>query len=258
MGAALVVGLVGVVWTRVAPFAVALAFVAYLSAGGSQAPRIRRWLAVVAAGVALAGLIRFTMNEALPGIVEGGKRASGTRAVSHLRQLLFAQDVLRQQAEIDPDGDRIGGAGFIEELSGRSPIRGSLQALSAPMAMARPGRIERVPQGPCLHLDGYCFIVCLPGIDGGWVADPEADSKVDEEKAERRFLAYAWPARSEEGLSASYFIDEHERILVYQGQANASYAGQHAPNCDAALSQPERWKPWRNKQPRQNLPGDRK
>ncbi len=245
-----------VFWSRAAPFALAFAFVAYLSAAGASAPRLRHWLAVGAGALALVGLLKFTVREALPGIVESGKRASGERAVSHLRQLLFAEDVMREQAEIDPDRDRIGSAAFIEELAGRTPLRGKNAPLSAPMTMARGALLMPLPEGPCLRLDGYCFIVCLPAQAGGWVSDPKQAGKVDEERAERRFVAYAWPAEVKEGLNESVFIDEHERILVHVGTGQNFYAGQRYPHCDAALLHPESWKPWRNKQARAGLPGD--
>ncbi len=246
-----------VFWSRAAPFALAFAFFAYLSAAGATAPRLRHWLAVGAGALALMGLLRFTVREALPGIVESGKRASGERAVSHLRQLLFAEDVMREQAEIDPDHDRIGSAAFIEELAGRTPLRGKNAPLSAPMTMARGASLMQLPEGPCLRLDGYCFIVCLPAQTGGWVFDPKQAGKVDEERAERRFVAYAWPAEVNESLNKSVFIDEHERILVHVGKGTDIYAGQRYPHCDAALLHPESWKPWRNKEPRAELPGDK-
>lgn len=246
-----------IIWSRAAPFALAFAFVAYLTAAGATAPRLRHWLAVGAGALALMGLLRFTVREALTGIVESGKRASGVRAVSHLRQLSFAQDVMREQAEIDPDHDRIGSAAFIEELAGRTAVRGKSTPISAPMTMARGASLLQLPAGPCLRLDGYCFIVCLPTKTGGWVFDPKQAGEVDEERAERRFVAYAWPAEAQEGLSESVFIDEHERILVHVGNGSDIYAGQRYPHCDAALLRPENWKPWRNKRPRTALPGER-
>lgn len=257
VGGALLFALAALLWTRAAPFAAAFALFAFLSAGGSSAPTARRWVALAAGALSLLAVARFAAVEALPGIVESGKRASGENALSLLRQLLFSQDVLREQAELDHDGDRIGSAGLIEELSGRTALRGTSRRLAAPMAMARGGKMLALPHGPCLELEGYCFMVCLPSAKGGWITDPKAAGDIDEERAERRFLAYAWPAQAEAALSRSYFIDEHERILVHESQPPDAYAGARSPRCDAALLHAKRWHPWRGKQARATLPGDK-
>lgn len=255
VASALVFSVFSVLWTRAAPFALAFSLFTFLTAGGATAPRARRLAAMATSIVALIGLLRFTAQEALPGIVESGKRASGQRAVSHLRQLWFAEGVMREQAEIDPDNDGVGSAGLIEEVAGRANVRGRFTPLLAPMAMARGATVVRVPGGPCLQLDGYCFLVCVPRLGGGWVSDPQESSKIDEERAERRFVAYAWPAHAEAALSESFFIDEHENILVQRPTPGSAYAGQRSPSCEAALERPAEWARWRNKQPRETLPG---
>jgi hypothetical protein len=121
------------------------------------------------------------------------------------------------------------------------------------------------PTGPAAKVESYLYIVCLPTPDGRWtarVADP-----VDDERAERRFLAYAWPAEAHPGTNTAFFVDEHERILVLdtpRGSPPPFLGAEHPPACeDATLSLAPSpppgsaaWKVWKNKQPRKSLPGD--
>ena len=98
-------------------------------------------------------------------------------------------------------------------------------------------------------------MVCLPAMAGGFSAQPGV--AVDEESAERRFLAYAWPMGSR-GPKEVYAVDQHERILV-SPNLNAKelrFVGPfHAPSCDAAVTD-ESFSAWRGKAPRATLPGD--
>jgi hypothetical protein len=82
---------------------------------------------------------------------------------------------------------------------------------------------------------------------------------VDDELAERRYVAYAWPSGRAPGLERAYFIDEHERILSAPSHKGVRFSREHAPSCDDALREPTKndWRPWRGKKPRPGLPGDR-
>ena len=99
-------------------------------------------------------------------------------------------------------------------------------------------------------------MVCLPGAAGGLTARPT--DPVNEELAERRFIAYAWPVAAGGGPMHAFAIDEHERILVFDNAGESGQPRYASPNfpppCDAALS--GAWKPWRGKKPRATLPGD--
>lgn len=215
------------------------------------------WLAGAALVASAIGFFRFIATEALAGMVQGGTIATGQAAVSRLREIVFAQDALRREAAIDPDDDGVGSAGFLEELTGRIGLRGGRRLL--------PPRLERYPAptdtpiGPAMDVNGYLFVVCLPGADGKLTARP--GDPIDEEAAERRFVAYAWPLSGGLGLKEAYFTDEHERILVTE---NLDPAGaplrlgpEQPPSCDDALATGTRaaWRPWRGKKPRTHLPG---
>lgn len=242
---------------KLAPFMLVGAFIAYLGL-----PRDRSRALTVLTGAAgllsLAGFMRFLVVEAMPGIVQGGNRATEDAAVSRLRQVLFAEDALRKRGDVDPDHDGVGSAALLSELAGHIGLRGGAR-LAPPVLERFPEPVES-PIGPAMELSGYLFVVCLPTPDGGFTARP--GSAVDEEAAERRFVAYAWPAADQRGLLNSFFMDEHERILF---AANGAPAGQrprigldHPPACDEALNPKtrEEWQTWKGKRPRQKLPGD--
>jgi hypothetical protein len=206
-------------------------------------PRIARLTLIIVAPVLLFGLVRFVIVEAAPGIVEGGRRALTGRAVAKLRVLLFTQDVAREQAVWDPDADSIGSALTLRELLGVERVR---------------SRVD-LPGGAALHLgpvtgavavaDGYLFRVWLPAKDGGWTDDPEL---VDDEAAERRWIAYAWPQSVGHGEHPTVFIDEHERILV---NPTGPWVGAEASPPPSAALDGDGWSAWKDKQPREHLPG---
>lgn len=222
-------------------------------------PKSRRVAGVLfaVAGLAAAvGLVRFVIGHAIVGIVGGGQTATSRRAVSRLRELVFAQDMMRKHAFIDPDGDGVGSAGWIGELAGEVPLRGG-QFLEIPVLNQEWRHPIETPAGPAVEAGGYLFIVCLPTHDG-WTARP--GGAVDEERAERRFLGYAWPALQRPGFHAIYSVDEVERIQVGRpvDGSELQYVGaSRPPACDAAVNGGDtlRWELWENKPPRERLPG---
>ncbi|HET9929759.1 MAG TPA: hypothetical protein VFQ35_03695 [Polyangiaceae bacterium] len=243
---------------KLAPFMLVGSFIAYLALPRERG-RALTVLTSAAALLSLAGFMRFLVVEAMPGIVQGGNRATEDSAVSRLRQVLFAEDALRKRADVDPDHDGIGSAGLLSELAGYVGLRGGAR-LVPPLLERFPEPLDS-PIGPVMELSGYLFVVCLPAKNGGFTARP--GEIVDEEAAERRFVAYAWPAADQRGLLNSFFMDEHERILF---AGNGAPAGkrpriglEHPPACDEALNPKtsEEWQTWKGKRPRQKLPGDK-
>ncbi len=212
-------------------------------------------LALVAS---LVGLVRFVIRDAVPGVVEAGDRAASKQAVSKLRGLVVAEDVLRRLHRVDPDGDGVGSAARIPELGGVVPLRDQ-KPLEAPLLNRELSKLVDTPLGQAAHGGAYLYLICLPTSEGGWTA--RAGEPVDEEQAERRWVGYAWPSAETHGLYDAYFIDEHERILVFANNAPGTprYLGpEHPPSCDAALNGKEDWKVWQGKKPRDHLPGDKR
>ena len=254
-----VLGLASALWPKLglpAAFLVMIGWIALVPATGAGRRSARLVLLLASLGAAV-GTARFVVVEAVPGIIAGGQRATSQAAVSQLRTLLFAEDALRQHAQHDPDHDGVGSAALLGELCGTQPLRGGAR-LDPAVVEVRPSALVETPIGTAMFRSGYLFIVCLPRPDGGWTA--RAGDPVDDERAERRFVAYAWPASNREGVRQAYFLDEHEMILVSPNgdEADPRWAGQSfPPPCDAAFVEPtkEEWKAWQGKKSRASLPG---
>lgn len=259
LAAAALLGLISLFEVRLSVFTFLLLVIALASLTRFEHQKKRIFVAVLAFGTACSfvSLGLFITTEALPGIIDARARASSNRAVSILREFLFAQDAVRRHGWIDPDDDGVGSAGRLGELTGTQGIRGSAPLPRPPLSPRYTPRTTTA-SGPATEHDGYLFIICLPGEDERWVTGPRA--AVDDERAEERWIAYAWPAGPQTPHKTAYFIDEHERILQSDARdaSGLRLVGPGlSPACDDALVEPTRahWTPWRGKKPREALPG---
>lgn len=242
--------------SELALFAGFLAFLAWLSLPPLSARTRRRWLFVLALGglLSLVGLTRFVGRYALAGMLTASKRNQDKGSVSRLREILFAQDQARQKGLVDPDGDHVGSALFMGELAGVTPPRGLTRR--EPLLDRRYQNLRQTPLGAASSVGGYLYMVCVPAAEG-LVA--RSGAGLDEELAERHFVAYAWPERDESSYGKLFFIDQHERILEFSNRTPSGkllYVGANAPPpCDAAEQRATEFLPWQGKKPRDFLPG---
>ncbi len=248
------------IWvTRLALFAAVATLLGYVSLPATPLGRVRVLkVALVVAGLgAMFGVFRFLVLEGVPGMVDGGTIATEQRAVSRLREILFAEDALRRNAFVDPDGDHIGSAEFLAEMTGEIGLRGGAP-METPVLESFPKLVD-TRLGPAAEVGGFLVTVCLPKRGGGFTADPR--DAVDDERAERSFYAYAWPAERGHGLQTAYFLDEHERILLAdssEAEPRRLIGVDAPPACDdiSAAATALDWRVWRHKQPRTKLPFD--
>ncbi len=249
--------LLSVYFTKLALFAAVGTFLTWASLPNVPKAELRRerWLLLAAALVAGVGLCRFLVLEAIPGIVQGGNRFTEQRAISRLREILFAEDTARRMATYDPDADHVGSAALLGELTGELGLRRG-NRLPVPLLESYPKQVD-TSIGPASELGGYFLVVCLPKLGGGFTAQP--GDAVDEELAERRFIAYAWPSGTAPGLGNAVMLDEHERISLAPAKVGLRYGYAAPPSCDDAVAPATSaaWTAWREKQPRQALPGAR-
>jgi hypothetical protein len=244
-------------FTKLGLFAAVGTFIAWASLPKLPRAELRRerLLLMLAAFASLLGLCRFLVIEAIPGIVAGGNRFTEQRVISRLREILFAEDSARRIAAHDPDGDGVGSAALLGELTGELGLRRG-NRLGRPLLESFPKQIDTA-LGPASEIGGYFLIVCLPKLGGGFTALP-ADA-IDDEQAERRFIAYAWPNGNAPGLDHAVMLDEHENIALAPAKPGLRQGAAAPPACDDAVAESTRgeWKAWRQKNPRQTLPGDR-
>jgi hypothetical protein len=219
-----------------------------------------RWVSRAALASAvlgcLVGLARFATSKAMLGIIETGESASAQNALSRVREIVSAEDAARLTAPYDPDGDHVGSALLVTELAGAAPLGNGARLDPALLNYTYHHSIETA-LGPAADVEGYLFVVCLPTKSGGWNTER---TDIDDDLSERRFLVYGWPSEIAEGMTTVFFTDEHERILVLdlpRGSPPRYLGAGHPPPCDATLGGPVNgWTTWRNKAPRNTLPGD--
>jgi hypothetical protein len=252
-------GVLSIVVTKLSLFAAVGALLGYVSLPAEPANRVRALkIGLIVAGVcSTVGVFRFLVLEAVPGMVEGGTTATEQRVVSRLREILFAEDALRRNTFVDPDGDHVGSAEFMGEMTGEIGLRGGAP-MATPVLQNLPKLVD-TRLGPAAEVGGYYVTVCLPKRGGGFTAQPR--DAVDDERAERSFFAYAWPAERGRGLDFAYFLDEHERILLADSRETEPrrLIGVDAPpTCDdvSATATAGDWRVWRKKQARAKLPFD--
>ncbi|HTQ07823.1 MAG TPA: hypothetical protein VMI54_28410 [Polyangiaceae bacterium] len=256
-GIALAIALLALVFSKLALPAALFVFLSFLAApvappSVKQRHRAALLVAAIASGVAVP---LFLVREAVPGLVQGGTGAASQRAVSRLREFEFAEDAARRTGSLDPDGDKVGSALLLGELTGEIGMRHG--ARLAPPLLENYPALEGIHDGRAVEIGGFWFTICLPVTGGGFSSDP--DAHFDDEAAERRYVAYAWPSGRAPGLDRAYFLDEHENILAADAEApDLRFGAEHPPACDDAVAPATRdaWRPWRGKKPRASLPGD--
>jgi hypothetical protein len=189
-------------------------------------------------------------------MLRAGKANLDKGNVSRLREILFAQDQARERAFVDPDNDGVGSALFIQSLAGVEPPRGSegrpIRLLDRRFTQLVPTKI-----GPAASINGYLFSVCVPRHSG---LSAEPNAQVDEERAERQFIAYAWPLAQNIGNAKLFAIDQHERIMESNNRDASGplfWGPDHPPPCHAWELEKLGMSAWQGKRPRAALPGDR-
>jgi hypothetical protein len=245
------------VYAKLAVFSLLVCVIALASLSRAGLTRGWRLLLFISLALSCVGVGRFVFTEAVLGISEARGRDTERRAVSLLREIYFAQNAARRYAMIDPDGDGVGSAGFLAELTGSATARQGAPLPTPPLAPRLSPRMDtRV--GQATKIESYLFIICLPTAEDGWTAQPS--DQVDNEAAERSWLAYAWPSESGLPHTSVYVIDEHEAIFVHDNRASSGlrFVGTtHPPACTTLRKPPAlvSFSPWQGKQPRADLPG---
>ncbi|MEI9948907.1 MAG: hypothetical protein WDO74_07975 [Pseudomonadota bacterium] len=115
--------------------------------------------------------------------------------MSRLREILFAEDAWRKNAYYDPDGDHVGSAGLLGELSAEFGVRGGDRV--EPAVLEGYPKLVETRLGPAADIGGYLVLVCLPKQGGGYSAKP--GDAIDDEGSERHFLRLCLARRARPG-----------------------------------------------------------
>lgn len=132
--------------------------------------------------------------------------ANESAAIATLKNIASGQRVVQERAQIDRDGDGVGEFGYLGELSGRVPIRGSDRRVDPPVLSAQFGNVV----DGCATRSAYCFGMFLPGDGGRWLPESPsggASGRVLPDLAEEAWLLYAWPVHYGERTRRRFVID---------------------------------------------------
>lgn len=216
-----------------------------------------RLVAAAGLAVALAGFARFVVRDAAPAIVLAGQRSAEEKAVSRLREILWAEDQARE-LKVVPNAAGEGQYLFLGELLGHDRTRRG--ANDMPL-LRQDSYVPVSPEASArgvFRADSYLFTVYLPSTGGAAREGEQPDGTA----AARAFVAYAWPLGSKVSGSRVFFLDERERIceadvpsgLGGPGRAPEPFAAFAARSFDAARCAEGvdglAWRAWRHKEPR--------
>jgi hypothetical protein len=130
---------------------------------------------------------------------------------------------------VDVDGDGAGEYGFLGELTGTTPIRGTNELLNPAMLSSSTG-----PDG-IWSRSGYNFIVYLPTPKNGAISESKAKDGRDvaADDAEIHWIAYAWPVSAGQTGNRVYVLDQEGDMMCCE-RSGGNYSGlEHRPTFDA-------------------------
>lgn len=218
----------------------AVAAVLLVTIATSGRPRLVAGL--VGGLLATVGFVRFVVEFAAPNVIAAGQRSAEEKAVSRLREILWAQERARELGLVDRDRDGVGEFLTLAELTGRDASR-LARPLDAPLLKRGLYVPSEAAPGP-FRVEAYLFVV-HPGATA--------------DDAERRWVGYAWPAEPAHAGRRAFFVDERETICetvgvhAYSGSrtipAPAAASREGGPGCGDGSDGFE-WRPWRGRQPR--------
>ena len=179
----------------------------------------------------VATLIGIIASIAVPTFVSRRMTANETAVISTLRSIAKAQFQFHAMAAIDVNRDGAAEYGFMNELTGKSNMRGQDYPLAPNLisltlsAVGNTGRVRR---------SGYYLAMYLPGAGGVGLAETDSNRTLVEPSLARDYwTVLAWPTDYSSTGKASYFINQQGQILR---SYSAGYSGDNAPPPGAGLA----------------------
>ena len=128
----------------------------------------------------------------VPNFLAARLQANERSALASMRAIVNAQFQARSQALVDSNGDGLGEFGFLGELAGQRPARGTASRISPPVLSVAMGMVDNTGT---IARSGYLFRVFLPNAAGVGVPETSAGlASVDPVLAVDFWAAMAWPA----------------------------------------------------------------
>jgi hypothetical protein len=203
-------------------------------------PSRRKLVALLGGALALGGLGRFLVVYAMPSIVGMGTHATGERAASVLREIVWAERKALELGLVDRDRDGAAEALLLGDLTGHARVPRVDAPLLRPELYVPMKAAGDDAESSVFQVGGYAFVVYLPGASEPAVRLERAG--VDAARARRSFVAYAWPAERPGGFEAAkrervFMVDQDETVC--EAQNELGYLGlDRVPSWDAALAEP--------------------
>ncbi len=161
----------------------------------------------------------------IPSLMTTRSQALETRAAATLKMFASSQEIFRLDGCVDLDSDGDGEYGYIGELAGSVPCRGSGKRAKA--ASCEFGRTDS--RGMVISM-GYCYIVYLPGASG--IGEDAGQASANASAAnlqETGYVIYAWPVSRSTGRKM--FAITQEGLIAQKAVSGVITA----PNWDEAF-----------------------
>jgi len=178
----------------------------------------------------VVSILAILASIAVPNLLGSRARAHEAAVIQALRNLSSAEELVRTRAVLDLDGNGVPEYGFLGEVTGLTPLRGSGDLLSP---VSRIGFVDVDADGLSTQ-KGYLFRLYLP--DAGGVGVPETATTVgtvDPILASSYYTVLAWPQIYGSSGQRTFFLNQSGEIVA---TVAPDYSGKSSmPPANAAL-----------------------
>jgi hypothetical protein len=169
---------------------------------------------------------------AIPRLLSARLEANEKAAAATLWAVASAEAQCQSSGIVDVDGDGVGEYGFLGEMNGTTPIRGTTEVVNPVLLSQSP------PTGAdgIWSRSGYHFIVYLPTPKNGAISESKTRNGRDvaTDDAEIHWIAYAWPDRAGQTGNRVYMLDQEGDMMCCE-RAGGKYSGlEQRPSFNAA------------------------
>jgi type II secretory pathway pseudopilin PulG len=170
---------------------------------------------------------------AIPNLLSARLNANETAAIATLRNISSAQAQFQATAKADVDNDGTGEFGSFVELSGSSPVRGTVVNVGTLNPPVLSGAFRNPNGNGFVSRSGYFFAIYLPdSVGDGIIPDATAVGfgapgapNVDPDLGETTWCCYAWPVNYGNSGNRSFHVNQTGDITASERQNSTPYSG---------------------------------